>query len=259
VELSWRREQVMEGIRSVAMMQEFAERRTQFRFPVVLPVEYYKRNGSSISSYSLDISKCGAFVSSDDPLGIGSRCGMRLMVPIDHESSKLFNTDGTVVWNKILPFKSKRNGMGIEFSEPLPENLLLNALADTTKKLTKETEIKKRLEEKVEKLELELEESTRVSALGRCMEKILFDLSNPILVLSGKLEIIKNKLHEHRRTLEQHECAHKADLLKISKEFNTYCKNIDQILKDYKVISELAHLVGADSSTIEKKLQKYGC
>jgi len=241
------------------MMQEFSERRSQFRFPVVLPVEYFRYNGSSISSYSLDISKYGAFVSSDDPLGIGSQCGMRLTVPIDHESSKFFKTDGTVVWNKALPFKTKRNGMGVEFSEPLPENLLLNALADTTKKLTKETEIKKKLEEKVEQLESELEESLRLAGLGRCIEKILFDLSNPILVMSGKLEIIKSKLYEHKKLLDQHECEHKGELRKISKEFNAYYQNIEQVLNDYRVVSELVHLVGADSSTIEKKLQKYGC
>lgn len=241
------------------MMQEFAERRSQFRFPVVLPIEYFGSNGSSTSSYSLDINKYGAFVSSDDPLGVGTRCDMRLTVPINHESSKVFKTDGTVVWNKTLPFKSTRNGMGVQFSDPLPEDLLLNALADATKKLQKEGEIKASLEEKVEKLESELEEAKRLASLGRCIEKILFDLSNPILVLSGKLEIIKKKLYEHKQLLDQHEHVPKNEVMKISKEFDAYFKNIDQVLKDYKVVSELIHLVGTDSSTIRKKLQELGC
>jgi len=249
----------MEGRRSVAMMQEFAERRSQFRFPVVLPVEYVKCNGSSISSYSLDINKYGAFVSSDDPLDIGSQCGMRLTVPINHESSTIFQTEGEVAWNKTQPFKSKRNGMGIQFSEPLPENILLNALADTTKKLTRETEAKRNLETKLEQLEEELDESKRLAGLGRCIEKILLDLSNPILALTGKLELIKNKLNEQKKLLEQHECNHKDELQRIIQEFDLYYDNIEQMLKDYRVVSELIHLVGSDSSTIEKKLQEYGC
>jgi len=53
------------------MMQESAERRSEFRFPIVLPAEYFKPDDSGILSYSLDLSKMGTFISSDDPLVLG--------------------------------------------------------------------------------------------------------------------------------------------------------------------------------------------
>jgi len=238
------------------MIQELAERRAEFRFPIVIPVEYYRRNGSIISSYSLDISKNGAFVSSDEPLDVGSRCALRLTVPIDKESSKVFGTEATVTWSKILPFKSTRNGMGIRFSEPFPENLLLNAIADNTIKLTREAEVRKQLEGKVEKLESALEESKRLVALGRCVEKILFELSNPILTLSGQLEIMKAKMAEHKRMLEEHEETHNKKFKKIVIEFDTCCTEIDRILKDYKIISELEQMMRDDGETLDRKLRE---
>ena len=240
------------------MIQELAEKRSEFRFPVVVPVEYFKPEDPGISSYSLDLSKSGTFISSDVPLSIGSRFGMNLTIPFNDESSKIFRTEGTVVWDKIQPFQSKRNGMGVQFIEPLPENLLLKALANNIKKLIKETESKKALERRVEKLESELEETKRLATLGRCAEKILFDVSNPILTLSGKLEIIKSKMLEHRKMLEGHGEINQEECKKHIKEFNDYCKKIDQILKDYKIISELAHIVGDDRETLERRLmQRY--
>ena len=176
------------------MIQELAEKRTEFRFPVVLPVEYFNPEDSGISSYSLDLSKSGTFISSDVPLSIGSRFGINLTIPFNDESSKILRTEGTVVWDNVQPFKSKRNGMGVQFIEPLPESLLLKALANNIKKLIKETESKKALERRIEKLESELEEGKRLATLGQCTEKILFDVSNPILTLSGKLEIINQRL-----------------------------------------------------------------
>jgi C4-dicarboxylate-specific signal transduction histidine kinase len=159
-----------------------------------------------------------------------------------------------VIWDKVQPFQSKRNGMGVQFIKPLPESLLLKALANNIKKLIKETESKKALEERVEKLELELEEVKRLATLGRYAEKILFDVSNPILTLSGKLEIIKTKMHEHKKMLEEHGEVNQKECKKHIKEFNDYCKKIDQILKDYKIISELAHIVGDDRETLERRL-----
>jgi len=240
------------------MIQELAEKRTEFRFPVVLPVEYFKPEDSGISSYSLDLSKSGTFISSDVPLSIGSRFGINLTIPFNDESSKILRTEGTVVWDNVQPFKSKRNGMGVQFIEPLPESLLLKALANNIKKLIKETESKKALERRVEKLESELEEVKRLATLGRRTEKILFDVSNPILTLSGKLEIIKSKMLEHKKMLEEHGEINQEEFKKHIKEFNDYCKKIDQILNEYKIISELAHIVGDDREGIEKRLlQRY--
>jgi len=111
----------------------------------------------------------GTFISSDYPLIAGSRFGMHLTIPVDYESSKIFRTEGTVAWNKIQPFKSKRNGMGVQFIETLPESLSLNALANNVRKLMNETEAKGLLEETIKKLESELEKTERLAALGRCV------------------------------------------------------------------------------------------
>jgi polyhydroxyalkanoate synthesis regulator phasin len=158
----------------------------------------------------------------------------------------------------VQPFKSKRNGMGVQFIEPLPESLLLKALANNIKKLIKETESKKALERRIEKLESELEEGKRLATLGQCTEKILFDVSNPILTLSGKLEIIKSKMHKHKEMLEEHGEINQEEFKKHIKELNDYCKKIDQILNEYKAISELAHIVGDDREGIERRLlQRY--
>jgi signal transduction histidine kinase len=241
-------------------MQMSAERRCEFRFPVILPVEYVEPDEASILSYSLDLSKRGTFISSDDPLTIGSRFGMRLTVPFNWESSKIFRMEGTVAWNKIQPFKSKRNGMGVYFVEPFPDALLLSALADAVQKLMRESEAKRLLEERVKKLETGLEEAERLAALGRCVEKILFEVSNPIVALSGQLEIIKAKMHGHKRMLEGHGGADKEGFRYILEDFDKSCKKIDRILKDYRIISELAHIAGYDRETIERRLrERYKC
>jgi hypothetical protein len=239
------------------MMRESGERRSEFRFPVVLPIEYFKPDDSRILSYALDLSKGGTFISSDDPLGMGSIFGLNLTIPVDYESSKIFGTKGAVAWNKVQPFES--NGMGVKFIEPLPESLLLSTLAHKYKTLIRETEVRKLLEEKVEKLESELENANRLAALGRCMEKILFHVSNPILTLSRKLETAKRKMHKHTRMLEGHEETSKEEFKKIITEFNKSCNKIDQIFNDYKTISEFTHIVGDDRETIERKLKRCKC
>jgi Tfp pilus assembly protein PilZ len=139
------------------MTSKSVESRSEFRFPVVLPVEYFKPHGSGILSHSLDLSKYGTFISSDDPLSIGQRFIIHLTIPLDDESLESLRTEGEVVWNKLQPFKSKKNGMGVKFIEPLPEVLLLNTLAYNVKKLIKEKETKEVLEERVKELESELE------------------------------------------------------------------------------------------------------
>jgi signal transduction histidine kinase len=238
------------------VIQESVERRSEFRFPVVLPVEYFKPTGTGILSYALGLSRSGTFISSDDPLSMGSRFSSHLSIPLDNESSKILRTEGQVVWNKIQPFKSKRNGMGVKFIEPLREGSLLSALAYNVTKLIKETEVKQVLEERVEKLESELERAKRLAALGRYIQEILFELSNPILTLSGKLEIIKAKMNKQKRMLEEDEETNRKEFKEIIREFNKGCKEIDQILKDYKIISELAHMAQDDRETLERKLKK---
>ena len=96
-----------------------------------------------------------------------------------------------------------------------------------------------------------------MAALGRCAEKILFELSSPILTLSGKLEMIKRKMYKHKTMLEEHEETNKEDLKKIVTEFDNCRKRIDKILRDYKVISELLKIVEDDGETLERKLQRY--
>jgi hypothetical protein len=124
------------------MIPDFAERRSEFRFPVVIPVEYLPPDDSGILSYALNLSRNGTFVSSDCPVRIGSRFAIHLIIPVDYESCTIFRREGTVVWNKIQPFRTRRNGMGGRFIEPLPEGLLLNALVNNVQTLTKETEAK---------------------------------------------------------------------------------------------------------------------
>ena len=240
------------------MQQEFAEKRSDFRAPIVLPVEYFTPDESGIVSFTLDLSRNGAFISSDDPLVPGNKFPLHLTIPVDYESSKIYRTRATVAWNNMQPFKSKTNGMGVSFVEPLPESLLLNALAHNTRKLIKETDAKKRLEEKLEKFESEREEIERLAALGRCVEKILFELSNPIVSLSGRLVILKGKLDEHKRRLEEHKETNKKAFKRVLREFNSVRKEIDHILNDYKIIVELAEIIRDDRETLgERLLERY--
>jgi signal transduction histidine kinase len=240
------------------MIQESIEKRSEFRFPIKIPVEYFKKDELGIQSCTLDLSKNGIFISSDNlPFDIGNRLSIDLNFSVDQESDRIFRTEGTVVWNRMQPFKSKNNGMGVQFIQPLSEPILLNVLANFIKTLMEETEEKKVLAERVENLESELERAKRLASLGRYVEKILIELSNPILALSGRLDIIKIKMEKHKGMLEEHVETNKKKFKKIITEFNNCCKEVDQILKDYKVLSELIHIARNDRETIEKKLQRY--
>ena len=224
----------------------------------MIPVEYFPADGSGILSYALNLSRNGTFVSSDCPLRVGSRFAIHMMIPVDYESCIIFRREGTVVWNKIQAFRTRRNGMGVRFIEPLSEALLLNALANSVQRLTKETEAKELLEERSRKLESELKETKRLAELGRCVERIFLEVSNPILTLSGQLQIIKMKMDKHKRMLEKREI-NKEGFKKIVAELDKSCKEIGSILKDYKIISELAAIVGDNRETLKRKLKKkYG-
>jgi hypothetical protein len=63
----------------------------------MIPVEYVTHDESSISSYSADLNKHGVFISCDDPPESGSIIGVRLMIRINRKSSKIFQTEGTVI------------------------------------------------------------------------------------------------------------------------------------------------------------------
>jgi hypothetical protein len=238
-----------------AMIQKAVERRSEFRFPMVVPVEYLEPDAPALLSYTLNLSKNGTFLSSDNhPLGTGIRFRIHLNLPFEQESSRIFRTEGTVVWNRAQPFKSKRNGMGIRLIEPLPESLLLNALANNIKRQIEEAKAKKPAEEKVERLESELKRVRRLVVLGSCAERILFELSNPILALSRQLEIIQMKMHEHERRLEEHGETDERKFKKITRDFDKSCSKIENILKDYRKLSELVRIVRYDRETLQRRI-----
>lgn len=240
------------------MLQE-AEKRSEFRFPVVIPVEYFKPNNSAISSYSLDLNSGGAFISSDEPFERGSLFKVHFTIPFDPESSKIFRTEGAVIWNKVHPFRSRRNGMGIRFAEKLSKDMLLSALADNERKLATEIQAKRILEERVKAMESKLENAGRLAALGQCAEKILLKIANPILALSGRLESVKTSMNNQIRTLEADGSADSHPWKGMVDEFDEHCNEIDRILNDYRVISNLAHIAGDNGDTFEKKLSEYDC
>ena len=239
------------------MDQGSLERRSEFRFPLMLPVEYFSPNQSSVLSYSLDLAKSGTFISSDDPFSIGSRFNMHFTIPIDKKSSKIFRTEGTVTWSKAQFFRSKNNGMGVRFEHQLPEMLLLHALTVDVRKLIRENEGKKVLEERLDRLESELEGVKSLAALGSGVEKVLFELANPILTLSGKMELIENKMLQHKRLFEENETSRDEKLEQAADDFDYCFKEIDHILSDYRRISELARIGGDERETLEEKLKRY--
>jgi hypothetical protein len=63
----------------------------------------------------------------------------------------------------------------------------------------------------------------------------------------------------HKRMLEEHEETNKEEFKEITTEFGKCGNKIDQILSEYKVISELAKIVEDDGETLERKLQRYMC
>ena len=236
---------------------EAVEKRSEFRFPVAVPVEYFPPHGAGILSYTLDLSKNGAFISSDNhPPGIGAEFGMNLNLPFDQKSSRVLPRQGTVMWNRIQPFKSTRNGMGVRFTEPLPEGMLLNALVDYTRKLLKEAEARKALQERVEQRESELQELQRLASLGRYAEQILLEVSNPIVTLSGRLELIASKMDDYRRMLEGHAQTNGELFTGIVAEFDRCRQQIDHILRDYGIVSELTRFTRDKGKTLEKELRK---
>jgi len=242
---------------SNAMIQNIVDKRSEFRFPVAVPVEYFNNDGYSIASYSLDLSRHGTFISSDNPYAIGNSLSMNLNIPVDSNISETLRAQGTVTWNRLQPFKSIKNGMGVRFLEPLAEELLLNSLSSNVMRLVKDSEAKKLLEEKVEKLESELEDAERSAIIGRCTEKILFDISNPLIAMSGHLELIRDRMEKQIRVIAE-KC--KGNGLKnVTMECEMCLNDINSMLKDYTSISELIRITGDDRKDLEEKLKEYRC
>lgn len=239
------------------MIQNPIERRSEFRFPVVLPVKYFQPDNIGIWSYCQDLSRSGTFISSDNhPTSVGSEVGLHLTIPADSEYSKIIRKEAMVMWNRMEPFKSKRSGMGVKFAEPLPESVLLNALVDNMKKLQKEGEAKRKVEKKLATLESQLQEAERLAALGRYAEKILSDISTPILDLSKKLANIKRKIDKHNRMIESSEQIDEKKLKMITSELSNCSVEIDQVLKDYALLSELVHMLRDDKESLKRRLKK---
>lgn len=244
---------------SNAMIQNIVDKRSEFRFPVAVPVEYFNNDDYSIASYSLDLSRHGTFISSDNPYAIGNSLSMNLSIPVDSNISEILRTRGSVTWNRLQPFKSIKNGMGVRFLEPLREELLLNSLSSHVMRLVKDSEAKKLLEERVEKFESELKDAEKWAEIGHCTEKILFDISNPLTTLTGKLGLIKEKMHVHRLMLEEN-CGTNCSKLKgITDVFDDCYNDIIQIVNDYSSISRLIRIMGDEKKDLEDKLKEYNC
>jgi signal transduction histidine kinase len=242
---------------SNAMEHNILDNRAEFRFPVVVPVEYFNSDDFGIISYAIDLSKNGTFISSDDPLGIGNHLAMNLTIPVNNNSSEILRTDGTIVWQRVQPFKSSRNGMGVHFLEPLSEALLLNTLSSNVRRLAKESEAKKQLDKRVQELESELEEAERWAVIGRCTEKILFDISNPMTAMSGRLELIRDRMEKQIRIIAE-KCKGNG-LTNITMDCEMCLNDINSMLKDYTSISELIRITGDDRKDLEEKLKEYRC
>ena len=64
-------------------------------------------------------------------------------------------------------------------------------------------------------------------------------------------------MKKHKIKLEEHEEINKEEFKKIVLELDDNCKEVDQILEDYKIISELSHIVSYDRETLERTLERY--
>jgi len=238
-------------------MEENIDKRSEFRFPVVIPVEYFNNGDLGIISYAVDISKNGAFISSDDPATIGRHINMKFTIPVNDNASHIVNTNGNVVWQRVQPFKSPKNGMGIQFSKPISEDLLLNALSSNVRRLVKEKELKKELEEHVHRLESELEDLQRLADVGRCTEKLLHNITNPLISISGRFELIRNRVRNAITVIEE-KCKKENNGLKNIKADCEMClKDINSMLDDYNSISKLIRTTGDNREDLEDTLKEY--
>lgn len=82
---------------------------------VRLPLEVgYRSTGSFLVSYSVDLSRGGLFVQTDEPLPVGSELDLRLSIP---GISDRVSLRGRVVWVQEQAMTGKPAGMGIQFQQ----------------------------------------------------------------------------------------------------------------------------------------------
>jgi Tfp pilus assembly protein PilZ len=236
-------------------LEENIDKRSEFRFPIVIPVEYFNNGDLGIVTYAVDISKNGTFISSDEPLEIGHHVGMNLSIPVNNFTSELLKTEGEVMWQRVQPFKSPKNGMGIRFSEPLPEGSLLNTLSSSVTRLVKEKEAKKELEEQIKRLEFELEDLKGLADLGRYTEKLLQSISNPLTSMYGRFELIRNRLGNYLKVIEEKCMGNNNGFRNVKKDCEMCLKDIDCMLDNYKEISELIRITGDNRKDLEVELK----
>ena len=90
------------------------DKRLEKRLPTQLDVRYQSLEGF-ISDYSMNISQGGLFISTRNPLPLGTRIALKVGIP---DAEVPMNIEGEVVWVSEYDKKSKSNlipGMGIQF------------------------------------------------------------------------------------------------------------------------------------------------
>ena len=91
-----------------------SDKRLEKRLPIQLDVRYQSLEGF-ISDYSMNISQGGLFISTRNPLPLGTRIALKVGFP---DAEVPLNIEGEVVWVSEYDKKSKSNlipGMGIQF------------------------------------------------------------------------------------------------------------------------------------------------
>ena len=134
---------------------------------------------------------------------------------------------------------------------------MLNALSSSVRRLVKETEAKKQLEEQVKKLESEMEDAERWAVIGRCTEKILLDISNPLIAMSGRFELIRERMRTHIKLIAEKCKGDNNGLKSLTMECEMCLNDINAMLNDYNAISELIRMTGDDRKDLEEKLKEY--
>ncbi|MBN1227155.1 MAG: PilZ domain-containing protein [Deltaproteobacteria bacterium] len=227
------------------MLENISEKRSEFRFPVAIPVEYFNHGNLGTVSYCLDISRAGAFISSDSPLEVGNEFPINLTIPVNSNSSKIIQNEGAVTWKKLKPYKSVRNGMGVKFVEKLSEKVLLDALTFNVQRLVKESNQRRKLEKRLEELELRLYKAKMWSVFGGRVEKIMADIAIPLtnlckdlVFIKEKIRLCKNRMEEERRNKGKNA----ACLKEIIGELDNSSKDVSSILGDYNLILELINI-----------------
>ncbi|MCX5868001.1 MAG: TIGR02266 family protein [Proteobacteria bacterium] len=90
------------------------DKRLKKRISIQLDVRYQSLEGF-ISDYSMNISQGGMFISTRNPLPLGTRVALKVGLP---DAELPLNIEGEVVWVSEYDKKSKSNlipGMGVQF------------------------------------------------------------------------------------------------------------------------------------------------